>query len=343
MSFLHLPRLHSYSAASYLTTMMTLTSMLQNNRLKNRRLQFMRVHQDAFDVEPTFILSFFEEAVLGLEGTCGVEPTCHVQKDQLFAVDFQVSNEEHTWPRSWIDAVKFLDKVDSQVGVRLNRNLLEQFVAIHMGSHKIVNNTIGIDLRPRLEDSCIKVYMHIELEEDPEELVRTALELDGGSYSDELLQVLLKSTIAIGFNIFLNGYSDVEFLVATVGDQYGSHKLNRGKYLKDYIQKKFSPKVNYLLKESAILAVSFSQAKKVEPLLSFHYEDIKNIRKYFSFNSLGDRVYSFCQSQDCITYSGVIVTERELEKDRLEKFSIFYNKRDKCQHLPFFSTPAPDE
>ncbi|RCJ18680.1 microcyclamide biosynthesis protein [Nostoc sp. ATCC 43529] len=317
---------------------MTLTSMLQNNRLKDRRLQFIRTHQEAFDVEPTFILSLFEEAVLGIEGTCGVELMCHVEGDQLFAVDFQVSNERHTWPRSLTDAVKFLDKVESQVGVRLNRDLLQQFVAVHIGSSKILNNTIGIDLRPRHENSCIKVYMHIEHEEDPEELVRTALKLDGDSYSSEMLQVLLKSTIIIGFNIFFNGYSDVELLVATVGDKYESHKFNRGKYLKHYIQKNFSLKANYMLRESNILLVSFSQAKKVNPLLIFHYEDIKDIRKYFSFNSLGDRSYSFFQSQDCITYAGVSVRELELQKDRLEKFSLFYNKRDKCQHLPLFST-----
>ncbi|WP_413166664.1 LynF/TruF/PatF family peptide O-prenyltransferase [Capilliphycus salinus ALCB114379] len=314
---------------------MTLTFMLQENHLKDRRVQFIQTHQQAFDVEPTFILSLFEEAVLGIEGTCGVEPMCHVEADQLFAVDFQVSNEEHTWPRSWTDAVKFLDKVESQIGVRLNRDLLEKFVAVHIGSHKIVNNTIGIDLRPRHEDSCIKIYMHIEFEEYPEELVRTAIELDGGSYSSDLLQVLLKSTIVIGFNMFLNGYSNVELWPAALGDKYKSHILNRGKYLKDYIQKKFSPKVNSILKKSTLLAVSFSKAKNVEPLLIFHSDDIKDIRKYFSFNSLGDRIYSFCLSQDCITSGGVVLTESELEKNRLENFSIFYNERDQCrQDLP---------
>lgn len=51
------------------------------------------------------------------------------------------------------------------------------------------------------------------------------------------------------------------------------------------------------------------------------------------FNSLGDRIYSFCQSQDCMNYAGVAVTERELEKERLENFSILYNQRDECQPL----------
>ncbi len=176
----------------------SLTSMFQHNRLKDRRLQFLRAHQDAFDVEPTFILSLFEEAVLGIEGNCSVEPFCNVEKNRLFAADFHVSNEGHTWPRSLTDAVKFLDRVETKVGVKLNRDLLDRFVAVHIDSHKIINNTIGIDLRQRNEDSCIKVFMHLDYEEEAGELVRTALALDGGSYSSELLQVLLKSTIVIG-------------------------------------------------------------------------------------------------------------------------------------------------
>lgn len=306
--------------------------MLTSNHLKARRLQFLRNHQDAFDVEPTFMLSLFEEAVLGIEGTCGVESKCNVEKDQLFAIDFQVCNDRgRTWPMSLTHAVKFMDKIESTVGVRLNRNLLEQFATLHLDSHKIQNNTVGIDLRPRNEDSCIKVYVHLVSEEDPEEVVRTALELDGGSYSPELLQVLLKSTIAIGFNLFLNGYSDVELWAVSSGDKYENPKSNADKYLKRYIQKKFSPKVNYLFKESTFLVITFS--KQREPILIFHYEDPKEIPNNFLFNSLGDRIYSFCQSQDCMNYAGVAVTERELEKERLENFSILYNQRDECQPL----------
>nr|ANA85200.1 BisF1 [Prochloron sp. LV5] len=322
-----------------MTGLSSIASELQHNRLKDRRLQFLRAHQDAFDVEPTLILSLFEEAVWGIEGNCGVEPFCTVEKERLFAAHFQVSNEKHSWPGSLTDAIKFLDRVETQVGVKLNRDLLDRFVAVHIGSHKIINNTIGIDLRPKHEDSCLKVLMHLEFEEEPEELVRTALELDGGSYSPELLQALLKSTIAIGFNIFLNGYSDVELWPVCVGERHEGRKLNRGRYLKDYIQKNFSPKVNYLLRESGLLAVVFSKAKKADPVLSFHYEDIKDIRKSFSFNSLGDRIYDFWQTQDCITFPGVNVTESELEKARLEKFSLFYNKRDECQPVALLSIP----
>ncbi len=42
----------------------------------------MRTHRDAFDVEPSFPIPLFEEAVLAIEGPCGVEPTCNVEGDR---------------------------------------------------------------------------------------------------------------------------------------------------------------------------------------------------------------------------------------------------------------------
>lgn len=318
---------------------MTLDQSYEQTKWRERRLHIVRSHLEAFDVERVFPIPLFEEAILEIEGTCGVESKCNVEKDQLFAIDFQVCNDEgRTWPMSLTHAVKLLDKIENTVGVRFNRSLLERFVAVHLGSHKIENNTVGIDLRPVNEDSCIKIYLHLASEEEPEELVRTALELDGGSYSPELIQVLLKGTFVIGFNLFLNGYSNIELLPLSIGERYELPNSDRDKYLRYYIQRNFSPKVNSLFKELTFLCVSFSREK--EPVLIFHYEDTKEIPKNFLFNSLGDRIYSFCQSQDCISYGGVAATERELEKDRLENFSIFYNQRDECKPLLHFRKRA---
>ncbi|MEA5500195.1 DUF5838 family protein [Limnoraphis robusta] len=61
---------------------MNLNSSFQQINLRERRLQFIRTHRDFFDVEPSFPLPLFEEAVLEIEGYCGIEPTCHVQGDR---------------------------------------------------------------------------------------------------------------------------------------------------------------------------------------------------------------------------------------------------------------------
>ena len=302
-----------------------LTSELERNRLRERGLRFLRAHQDAFDVEPNPILSLFEETVLGIESGAGLLSFCTVEKEHLFATHFAASGIGYRWPNSLNYAVKFLDRVETGLGVKLNRDLLYQFSALHSDSNKIKNNALEIDLKPRQEDSCIKVLIAIKLEEESEELVSTALALDGGSYSPELIQVLLKSTLFIRFNFFLNGYSDIELSPACF-ELDNKQKPNRSRYFKDYIRKSFSPKINYLLEESQFLLAAFSKEKKAEPLLSFIYRDIKRLREYLFFNSLGDRICSFFESQDCVDHIGVTATEAELEKDRLDNFTLYNQK-----------------
>jgi len=302
--------------------------MLPNNRLKDRRLQFIRTHQEAFDVEPTFPLRLFEEVILEMEGSFAVESSCKVEGSRLLAGRFEVGNIlKKTWPKSLTYTFKFLDKIESYLGVRINRNLFEQFAAAHIGSRKIMDNTIGIHLGSKLEDSSVMLYIHLDMEEDPEELARTAIALDGGHYSDELTQVLIRDTIVIGFELFWDGRSHVE-LFPVAPAQPGALGI-RGKYCTPYIQKYFSQKVNSIFRGSDFIMLCFSKVYAT-PLLWFNLTNIKDIPKYFIFNSLGDRIYDFCQSQSCIINVSVAVTEPEIENSRLENFCFYYDQIDEC-------------
>lgn len=190
---------------------MSLNSIIENNHLKNRRLQFIRNHQEVFDVEPTFPLPVFEEAILEIEGSCYIESSCQVEGGQLLAGRHEVGQYPgKTWPESLSHAFKFLDKIENRFGVRINRGSFEHLAAAHIGSHKITNNTIGLHLGSKQEDSSAVFYVYIEDEEDPEELARTAIALDGDRYSDELTQVLIRDTIVIGFELLFDGRSHVE-------------------------------------------------------------------------------------------------------------------------------------
>lgn len=307
---------------------MAINSIFSDNYLREQRLRFMRTHRDAFDVEPKFPLPLFEEAVLEIEGYCGVEPTCHVESDRLFAADFQVANYGHTWPISLTDAAKFLDKVESRIDVKINRQLLDQFASLYIGSRKIENNTIGIDLRPKIQDSLLKIYMHIHPGENNEDLVRTAIAIDGSTYSYEVTEVLIRDVVVIGFNLFLDGRSNVEIWAGSPGIK-DEPQSSLGRYLQAYIYKNCSRELISIFNVSDFIAVSFSK-QRLDPLFHFHFLDIKDIPKYFAFNSMGDNIYDFCQSQDCVTYSGVIVREQELERNRLNNYSFFYNQSDMC-------------
>jgi len=309
----------------------TITSILQDHQLRERRLQFMRTHQNVFDVEPTFPIKIFEEVVLEIEYPCGIEASCKVEGNRLFAGRFAARGElVHTWPKSLVQALKFLDRIETRIGVEINRDLLQRFLAIHIESKKIVGNTVGIDLHPKLEDSSVKIHIHINREENPEELVRTALTLDGGHYSAELTEILLKSVTLIGFDFFLDGRSYIELYATTPG---GKHELrgNWGRCLRPYIRKNFSKKIVSIFEASDLLNVGFSKAN-VEPVLYFGFKKIKDIPNYFSFNDLGNRIYSFCQNQDANAFTWVGVTERETENNRLNDFRLYYTQLDTSRH-----------
>jgi LynF/TruF/PatF family peptide O-prenyltransferase len=315
---------------------MALNSSLQQINLRERRLQFIRTHLEAFDVEPVFPIPLFEEAVLEIEGTCGVESSCKVEGSRLLAGRFNVCNDlEKTWPEFLTHTFKFLNNIGNRLGVHINRNSFEQFTTVHIGSSKIHSNTIGINLGSKLEDSSVMLYLHLERETDPEELVRTAIALDGGHYSDELIQVLIRDTICIGFELFFDGRSHVEICPGASAPRHPGALGNRGNYLIPYLKKHFSSKVNTIFSGSHGLMVSFSKAY-FNPVLWFYFSNTKEISKYFLFNSLGNRIYDFCQSQSCITDVAVAVTEPDLENSRLGNFCFYYNQRDECQPFPFF-------
>ncbi len=222
-----------------------------------------------------------------------------------------------------------MDKVERRIDVKINRNFLDKFSLLYINSSKIENNTIGIDLRPTVRDSAIKIYMHINPGEGNEDLVMTAIALDGTQYSPEVTEVLVKDVIVIGFNLFLDGSTNVEIWAGSPGGEYQSQG-NFGRYFAAYIRRNFSPKVISLFDVSDTISASFSR-QKIDPLLQFHFFDIRDIPKHFVFNSLGSKILDFCLSQDCITNAGVSATEQELESNRLNNYGFFYNQSDTCQ------------
>ncbi|MCP2729481.1 LynF/TruF/PatF family peptide O-prenyltransferase [Limnofasciculus baicalensis] len=313
---------------------MSLDQSLQQINLRERRLHIVRSHLEAFDVERVFPIPIFEEAILEIEGTCGVDSSCKVEGNQLWAGRFEVCNYIGvTWPECLNPTVKFLDKLENYLGIKIKRQAFEQFCATHFNSRKIINNSIGIRVDPNLKKSSVSLYFHLDHDQDPEELVRTAMTLDQRFYPEELTQILIRETILIGFELFFDGRSIIEIspgAPAIFGDLG-----QRGSYLTPYIEKHFSEKVNSLFRKSHLIWLSYSGAS-TEPVLWFFFPaaSVKNISTLFSFNDLGDRIYSFVKNQDCVVDATVVVTEKELEKSRLENFCLFYTRRDSYQPYP---------
>jgi len=300
---------------------MTITPVFPHNYLQEQRLRFIQAHRDAFDVTSDFPLPLLEKLVIEIEGSCIIEPSCKIERDKLHAGRFLIfSDRENTWHKTLPQALNFLDSIESRVGVKINRDSLLKFLAAHINSGKIMGISTGLDLRSELGKSSVKI--HFMLYENSEELVSTAIALDGGHYPIELVQVLLKDCRIIGFDFFLNGHSEVE-LYGYSSEKQGS--IHRGEYLRYYIKKNFSQKVISLLDIADHFMAGFSKAN-VEPVLYYCFDNIKDIPKYFCFNGLGNRVYDFGRSQDSIIMTLIGVTEGSLNVERLDDFRLYYRK-----------------
>ncbi|MEQ8756396.1 MAG: LynF/TruF/PatF family peptide O-prenyltransferase [Coleofasciculus sp. G1-WW12-02] len=304
--------------------MMILTTTWQDNKKKDRRIQHLRHHFESFDVEPAFPLPLFEQAVFDLDSCPFLEPSCKVEGNTLFAGRINAYTKKH-WRQLISSALEFLDGVESRVEVTIDRNLLEKFLTLHLNSGKIEASLMGIDLRPNVKDSSLKVHLRLDPHQDVDELVMTAISLDGGYYSPELTQVLLKDTFLIGFDFFLDGRSAVEMYTCCSGRNLLPVLGKRGVHLKHYACQKLSNKAVSLLEEVTIFMMGFSQAN-INPVLYFEFENTKHIQSHFLFNTLGDKIINFCLNDKIEDSISIGVTEQDLEKSRLENFRFYYRK-----------------
>ncbi|NER99687.1 MAG: anacyclamide synthesis protein AcyF, partial [Symploca sp. SIO1B1] len=55
---------------------------INKEKLKEQRLNFIRTHQEAFDVDPIYPLQLFEDFVMGVAGDCTLEASCKVELDK---------------------------------------------------------------------------------------------------------------------------------------------------------------------------------------------------------------------------------------------------------------------
>lgn len=304
---------------------MIMTTTWPDSYAKERRIQRLRHHFESFDVERAFPLPLFEQAVLSLDSCPLLEPSFKVQEGILFAGRVTTSTGTEDWQHLISTALNFFDEVESRVEVTIDRGLLEKFLTLNQNSDKIEASLMGIDLRPNVKESSLKVHLRLDPQQDADELVMTAIDLDGGDYSPELTQVLLKDTFLIGFDFFLDGGSAVEMYTICPGKKPLAMLGKKGAYLKPYVLSNFSHKVTSLLQEVAALTVGFSK-ENPRPVLYFEFETLREVKYNLLFNSLGDKIYDFCLHNQIENFVSIGVTEPDLEKRRLENFRFYYRK-----------------
>lgn len=288
---------------------------IQKNSLKEQRLQFIRAHQQAFDVEQIYPLRLFEDFVMGVEGDCVIEASCKVELDKLIASRFMLffQDKAQHWEQYLTQSLAFFQQVENRVGVQLDYSLLQQFLGHNFDFSKIEVFSAGIDLRKNLADSSLK--MHIRIKDYPEKLETAFLLSDGAADSD----YLSKFVNLIGFDFYFNGNSEIEIYA----------ELQEEDFLKpetiNLVWQHFPNSVLKPLQASNLFFTGLSKAN-TNPVLYYSLKKQQDLTNYFKINDTAQRVHSFYQHQDILPHIWVATAQKELEKTRIENIRLYYYK-----------------
>ncbi|MFM7353798.1 MAG: DUF5838 family protein, partial [Microcystis aeruginosa] len=263
---------------------------IQKKSLKEQRLQFIRNHQQAFDVEPIYPLRLFEDFVMGVEGDCTLEASCKIELDKLIASRFLLffKDKAQEWQKYLAQSLAFFQQVENRVGVQLDYSLLQRFLGDNFDFSKLEVLSAGIDLRTNLADSSVK--MHTRIKEYPEKL-GTALRLsgDGVSFLKELPSYSINKLIPqIGFDFYFDGSSEIELYLEVAEEDFEMPEI------KNFLWQRFSKSALEPLKASDMFHLGLSKAN-ISPVLYYNLKDKQDLANYFKLNDTAQRVHSFYQ------------------------------------------------
>jgi LynF/TruF/PatF family peptide O-prenyltransferase len=174
-------------------------------------LRYIGEHKLAFDIEPLYPLDLLEELVRIMhELGCGIVCGCNVERDRLYPARFyltfeRIASEKQAIQQTFNAALNFLRQVEKRPEVRINYKLLQQFIGTGLEIDKVQGITIGVDARPDLTDTRLK--MVIFMKNYPEKMA-TAIAMCGENRDWSAL--LANNKLLMGFDFFLNGHSAIE-------------------------------------------------------------------------------------------------------------------------------------
>lgn len=300
-----------------------MASTIQAPSLSDRRLRFIRAHRQAFGVEASlYPLELFEDFIAQLDdgAVISLEASCKIEADRLFPARF-LAFINPPFENSLAQALKFYRQVESRVGVRLNYDLLQQFLGTSFDFSKVHRFTVGVDLRENLADSSLK--MHLILADYPEKIA-TALALDRQDYSEEFRWIATQKVHLIGFDFYLDGRSEIELYAALSEDQF------RQPQMRSLLEQSFPASVLKPLQVSDQFYTGLSKAN-ADPVLYYHLKDRQDLLSYFAINEMAQKVHAFYHHQDVLPQMWVGITQSELGKSRIDQIRLYYYQSFKAR------------
>jgi LynF/TruF/PatF family peptide O-prenyltransferase len=295
-------------------------STVQESLIREQKLHFINAHRQAFEVEPLYPLDIFQDFITKIDGIDLIEASCKIEADKLQAARFLAFYSQQI-ERKLPEILTFFRQVENRVDVQINYDLLKRFLGKSFDLSKIPKITIGVDLRPNIADSSLKIHFRID---DYPEKIETALALDGNN-SVALRWIALQTVPQIGFDFYLNGRSEIELYCELRDDQFQQPDIQA------FLKQTFPPFVLEPLKVSSAFHIGLSK-DNAEPVLYYYLKDKKDLLVYFSINDTAQRVHAFYQNQPVLSKMWVGVAQGELQKTKIENIRLYYYKKIIINH-----------
>lgn len=292
-------------------------STFQESLIQEQKLHFINAHRQAFDVEPLYPLDIFQDFITKIDGIDTMEASCKIEADKLQAARFLAFSSQQI-ERKLAEILTFFHQVENRVDVQINYDLLKRFLGKSFDLSKVPRITTGVDLRPNIADSSLKI--HLRLDDHPENLkkIEAALTLDGNN-SVAQHWIALQTVHLIGFDFYLNGRSEIELYCELTEEQFQQPDIQ------SFLKQTFPSFVLEPLNASSAFYTGLSK-DNANPVLYYNLKDKKDLLSYFSINDTAQRVHAFYQNQPVISHMWVGVAQGELQKTRIENIRLYYYK-----------------
>lgn len=275
----------------------------------NENLRYISEHKRALKVESLYPLDIFDRFVQKANGW-GLECSCKIERGKLYPARFNLFRN-HPSSQDFDIVFDFFHQVETRNGVKLDYQLMQQFMGDNFNPDKITQILVGVDLRQEILASRLKFWFVIQ---DYPEKLETAFAL---VEPPQELRSLIASTslVVVGFDFFLNGSSVIELYPRILQQELENIEVRK------QLEKFMSPLTLQLLDNCWAFGFGFSKANS-ETVLYCPTPDADSFIANLH-NPLADEVHAYYQKQSILA-TIVAFRERELLKGAVENLNLYY-------------------
>ncbi|NEO31391.1 MAG: LynF/TruF/PatF family peptide O-prenyltransferase [Symploca sp. SIO3C6] len=276
----------------------------------DKNLRYLGEHKRIFGVENLYPLELFENFVQARQD-CLIDCACKIDQDKLHAARFSLAFVNQQDAKEQIRAaLNFFGKVERRIEVKLNYQLLQEFLGIGFDFTKVIKILVGVDARREITDSRLKLFIWID---DYPEKLETAIALAGDSQDLRLL--LVNNQLLVGFDFWLDGRNAIELYPTISAEEWQRVDVRQR------LTTVFSPPALRLLDDCYKLQIGFSQANESK-ILYFHALEPSNFVDNLG-NDLASRIDAYYRHQP-VKALVVSIPESELLAGSIQKLNMYY-------------------